>query len=1661
MKTKIHSCARLFALFCMLTLAYTSAWGAGAKMKVSVAASTGETGASGQVSTDGSTYATSQAPTNNWGDLSGTIYARPNRGSSFDYFGTPTGSGNPSVTPIDSDIPFVGKANITVASPTGWAALYSSNTANLTVYFKRNPIPAWDVTYVIVQPDADNGNVVPGWYSVSGLKRGTEYGSADIKTSDATFSTYNDDIITLTAHCTDDAYRFSQFFTIDAEGTKRTLGVVGTATQTLYIPEGTVEVGAEFSRPFYVKFVQSTVGGTYSVTGPDNYVSTGVSKVTMPSDWIYTESSYNFTFSATPQTANGYSLLRYYATDENGNVSTVGEAARANQTLNIKSGPVTISAEFTQDPFAIGEMTYSTLKEALQAVSSSKSKTILQLKDYVVPKGNYTIPKGAILLIPKSGNQVSHNSRIERVVSNTAPSKYRKLTLAEGVSIDVKGTIEVGGSQSANGTSSAGAGIPSGTYGQIEMQRGSSITLNDGAKLYAWGFVTGEGKIDARRGSEVYEQFQMYDWKGGRTSAGMITSGANKVFPVNQYFIQNIEDTVIFHPGASLFSSTSVYVESNIINGEVQIIGVYYGANDERNDVAMFLMDDADTSEDTWVRKSYNVSSDRQIYDINSSASLGSVTIGIAGYTMESSKFILPITNNLKIHLLSGEMDITQSTVMLPGSEIEVDKEATVTINSGQSLYLYDIAEWDKYVYNNAYAQRIKYRPGTTPSNTSPRNITAMSSDISDNKLHSAAINVHGTFEVIGDLYTTPSGANIYSTNEDAGTVHFTKNAPSNSNVYMPYMPDGTESYFIILTEFKTYRFESCPSARLKNESGYTDTKDIAKADDSYCYILDAWRNLKTEGCFVYETKANGDKVYYAKPADYVALKNGKTENADHTYSSADGSRTFILTGGCQWWEVEYQEESGLYFCEKNGIYYYYDEEEEWIPKTFKITWQNWDGSILKDEKGFDIIYEVPYGSMPKYNNSTPTRPDDPGYYTYDFKKFSPDFTPVTKDVTYIAEYEKNPVMYTIIWKNVNGTIRKEDYFQRDVMPVCSNQPADMSALEWTPAIAPVTGDATYQLQAKTIKTNYTITWKNWDGTPLKTDEVAPEVVPQYTGTTPTKPALDDMEYEFNGWKPTITAANADAIYVAQFTEKPITYTITWKNWNGTVLKTDEVAPKVVPQYTGTTPTKPAVGETEFVFANEWTPAIVAAADDATYTAVFNQKITGLNVTYARTIADEKEVSDVRITPAGSLTITGSITAQNFYLQATETESGQFLNGENKLTVNGNVYFDLTLNTPARHWHAFGVPWGVNINDNPLKEVETGRTLTLGRDYDIIYYNGTKRASQGPGAHCWEYVEDNGKTLTPGQGYMIAFTSAVQTVRFTKADGAPVIFNGSNSVIGGSGDNGGWNAIANPMAYHATLNAGPIVGYVHDGGEIGSDGYVPYDIENKKYIVGKAVYVQASAPATVAVAAAGNKGVITPVAAPARRAKATDKTYLSLEDYYRVSLADAAGKSGSVYVLPEEDKADQYVIGHDLSQFGINATKPQLWINRYGTKLALNTTAPVDGAAEFPMSLYAPAAGEYIIALAALPDDENAVYLTKDGEVIWNLSDGAYTLTLAKGTTANYGLRIGEKKAPEVATGFGEAVVDAHGKTTKVLIDGKVFIIREDRVYSIDGQLVK
>ena len=63
-------------------------------------------------------------------------------------------------------------------------------------------------------------------------------------------------------------------------------------------------------------------------------------------------------------------------------------------------------------------------------------------------------------------------------------------------------------------------------------------------------------------------------------------------------------------------------------------------------------------------------------------------------------------------------------------------------------------------------------------------------------------------------------------------------------------------------------------------------------------------------------------------------------------------------------------------------------------------------------------------------------------------------------------------------------------------------------------------------------------------------------------------------------------------------------YTVRFLNWDGSVLQSTQVEAGKIPQYTGATPTKPSDSQYSYTFSG-WTPQIVAATADATYTATF------------------------------------------------------------------------------------------------------------------------------------------------------------------------------------------------------------------------------------------------------------------------------------------------------------------------------------------------------------------------------------------------------------------------------------------------------------------------
>ena len=475
--------------------------------------------------------------------------------------------------------------------------------------------------------------------------------------------------------------------------------------------------------------------------------------------------------------------------------------------------------------------------------------------------------------------------------------------------------------------------------------------------------------------------------------------------------------------------------------------------------------------------------------------------------------------------------------------------------------------------------------------------------------------------------------------------------------------------------------------------------------------------------------------------------------------------------------------------------------------------------------------------------------------------------------------------------------------------------------------------------------------------------------------------------------------------------------------------------------------------------------------DDAEYEEGYSHTVSStfdITIDEIQPLEVSTSASTTTVTTNGSLNINTGVTLSTvkLYIESEpENDQSGELNGNVEMPESGKAYFDLIFNdSEPRHWHAFSVPFQVNLKKSGTPLIVNDEKLTLGRGYDIIYYDGAVRATEGPTANCWKYVEDpapdgGDSILYPGRAYMIASASrALNRIRFTKAAGASVMNNSvevsANPSTTGVDTDGGWNGIGNPKLSHAVLDANVYLCQVHDGGKIGEDGYIPYILEDKKLVVGRAVYVQVGEDPSVVVKSAQGKGEIEQYVNPApRRASVKNKA-----DRYEVMIAPAEGAMADrVFLLADEEKENKYVILEDLAKAGVSTVRAQMWVNRYGEKLCMNTTAWTEEKADYPLGIYVPQSGNYEIYIEDQPNYETMIYLTCDGKALWNLSYGSYILSLNKGTELHYGLRL-VRKTPTITTGVEETTILNGEMVRKVLVDDKVLIIRNGEVYSITGQ---
>ena len=81
----------------------------------------------------------------------------------------------------------------------------------------------------------------------------------------------------------------------------------------------------------------------------------------------------------------------------------------------------------------------------------------------------------------------------------------------------------------------------------------------------------------------------------------------------------------------------------------------------------------------------------------------------------------------------------------------------------------------------------------------------------------------------------------------------------------------------------------------------------------------------------------------------------------------------------------------------------------------------------------------------------------------------------------------------------------------------------------------------------------YTVTWKNWDGEILETDENVPYgTVPTYDGEMPVRDPDEEGHYSFTGWSPEVAEVGGDTVYAAVFASEAHAYGEPEWNWTET-----------------------------------------------------------------------------------------------------------------------------------------------------------------------------------------------------------------------------------------------------------------------------------------------------------------------------------------------------------------------------------------------------------------------------------------------------------------------------------------------------------------------------
>lgn len=486
-------------------------------------------------------------------------------------------------------------------------------------------------------------------------------------------------------------------------------------------------------------------------------------------------------------------------------------------------------------------------------------------------------------------------------------------------------------------------------------------------------------------------------------------------------------------------------------------------------------------------------------------------------------------------------------------------------------------------------------------------------------------------------------GVGVTLTAVAPGTTTITVVEPSGTTYDIPVYVDYDQVYWDIdgVLTASTHRVGTVPTY-----PGAAPTK--AGIPNRVYYDFAGWQPepakvTSGEGP-IYTAQFNERIIYELEADDFTIYVGGDSANAEDLsrhvgYYAADDTRvtgfpenTTVVSDAEDIVSVEQQGDTWIatpHTAGRAALTATYSDGQYSSNVTFYVTVENSEGyhTVTFNVSGKGVERQVVKdGDTPVPTISTDRDTDYNASYT--FAGWQPEIGPVTADTTFVAQYDVERIQYTVLFKDWDGTTLKEQtcYFgDTSTAPADPTRPVDATYCYtftgWSPEIAPVTEDVTYTAQYNEVLRKYTILFKNWDGSTIKSMLLEYGATPDVSTLKPTRADTTEngktTKYEFKGWNPDITMVTKDATYTATYNATTKgdpndpelankEFNISFVNWDGKVLETVKVKGGTKPAYSGKTPTRESTKDYRYTFTG-WSPEIVEATEDATYTAQFKQ----------------------------------------------------------------------------------------------------------------------------------------------------------------------------------------------------------------------------------------------------------------------------------------------------------------------------------------------------------------------------------------------------------------------------------------------------------------------